>query len=101
MTKNAHTSIDYVCIQRGEIRWCQFARPHKRRLVLMLTRESAIEFLEETILLRSRARSAHCHSKLLSAPAEPVLPQPGACRSTNPHALASFRIRCGARPQAS
>jgi mRNA interferase MazF len=34
-------------IQRGEIRWFRFARPDKMRPVLILTRNSALEFLGE------------------------------------------------------
>jgi mRNA interferase MazF len=35
---------------RGEIRWYQFARPDKRRPVLILTRGSALEFLQEVTI---------------------------------------------------
>jgi mRNA interferase MazF len=34
-------------MSRGEIRWYQFDRPDKRRPVLVLTRDSALEFLGE------------------------------------------------------
>ncbi|MBT3217541.1 MAG: type II toxin-antitoxin system PemK/MazF family toxin [Proteobacteria bacterium] len=34
-------------MQRGEIRWYRFAKPDKQRPVLILTRDSAIEFLGE------------------------------------------------------
>lgn len=34
-------------MRRGEIRWYRFARPDKRRPVLVLTRDSALEFLNE------------------------------------------------------
>lgn len=34
-------------MNRGEIRWYQFPRPDKRRPVLILTRDSAIEYLNE------------------------------------------------------
>ena len=34
-------------IQRGEIRWYRFTKPDKRRPVLVLTRDSALEFLNE------------------------------------------------------
>ena len=34
-------------MRRGEVRWYQFPRPDKRRPVLILTRDSAIEFLGE------------------------------------------------------
>lgn len=34
-------------MKRGEIRWYVFSRPDKKRPVLILTRESALEFLGE------------------------------------------------------
>jgi mRNA interferase MazF len=34
-------------MQRGEIRWYRFGAPDKRRPVLILTRDSALEFLGE------------------------------------------------------
>lgn len=34
-------------MQRGEIRWYRFAKPDKERPVLLLTRNSALEFLGE------------------------------------------------------
>lgn len=32
-------------MQHGEVRWYKFARPDKRRPVVILTRDSALEFL--------------------------------------------------------
>lgn len=37
-------------IQRGDIRWYSFAAPDKKRPVLILTRSSIIEFLNEVTL---------------------------------------------------
>lgn len=34
-------------MQRGEVRWFRFPRPDKRRPVLILTRDSALDFLGE------------------------------------------------------
>jgi mRNA interferase MazF len=34
-------------MKRGEVRWYRFARPDKKRPVLVLTRDSALEFLGE------------------------------------------------------
>lgn len=36
-----------MIVQRGEIRWYRFARPDKKRPVLILTRDPAIAFLNE------------------------------------------------------
>jgi mRNA interferase MazF len=34
-------------MKRGEVRWYRFAKPDKRRPVVILTRDSALEFLGE------------------------------------------------------
>jgi len=34
-------------MRRGEVRWYRFGRPGKKRPVLVLTRDSALEFLNE------------------------------------------------------
>ena len=34
-------------MKRGEVRWYKFARPDKRRPVLVLTRDSVLEYLGE------------------------------------------------------
>lgn len=34
-------------MKRGEVRWYRFARPDKRRPVVILSRDSALEFLGE------------------------------------------------------
>ncbi len=34
-------------IRRGDVRWYRFAQPDKRRPVLVLTRDSIIEYLGE------------------------------------------------------
>lgn len=37
-------------MKRGEVRWYKFARPDKRRPVVILTRDSALEFLGEVTI---------------------------------------------------
>ena len=37
-------------MQRGEVRWYRFARPDKKRPVVILTRDSALEFLGEVTI---------------------------------------------------
>jgi mRNA interferase MazF len=34
-------------MKRGEVRWYRFAKPDKNRPVIILTRDSALEFLDE------------------------------------------------------
>ena len=35
-------------LRRGEVRWYRFARPDKKRPVVILTRDSVLEYLDET-----------------------------------------------------
>jgi mRNA interferase MazF len=37
-------------MRRGEVRWYAFSRPDKKRPVLILTRDSALEFLGEVMV---------------------------------------------------
>lgn len=37
-------------MNRGEVRWYRFAKPDKRRPVVVLTRDSALEFLGEVTI---------------------------------------------------
>jgi len=37
-------------MRRGEIRWYRFSKPDKKRPVLILTRDSGLEFLGEVIV---------------------------------------------------
>ena len=37
-------------LRRGEVRWYEFARPDKRRPVLILTRDSVLEYLGEATI---------------------------------------------------
>ena len=37
-------------MKRGEIRWYRFARPDKRRPVVIVTRESILEYLGEVTI---------------------------------------------------
>jgi mRNA interferase MazF len=53
-------------IRRGEVRWYRFPRPDKKRPVLILTRDSALEFLGE-------ATVAPITSTIREIPSEVVL----------------------------
>jgi len=37
-------------LRRGEVRWYAFARPDKKRPVVILTRDSVLEYLEEATI---------------------------------------------------
>jgi mRNA interferase MazF len=39
-----------AAISRGEIRWYRFQAPNKRRPVVILTRDSALEYLNDVII---------------------------------------------------
>lgn len=39
---------DVARLRRGEVRWYAFARPDKKRPVVILTRDSVLEYLGET-----------------------------------------------------
>src|SRR5713226_5399306 len=53
-------------MKRGEIRWYRFQRPDKKRPVLILTRDSALEFLGEVTI-------AHVTSTVRDVPSEVAL----------------------------
>jgi mRNA interferase MazF len=60
-------------MKRGEIRWYVFARPDKKRPVLILTRDSALEFLGEVTVapLTSTIRDIPSEVLLTSADGMP------------------------------
>ena len=64
-------------MRRGEIRWYRFARPDKRRPVLILTRDSALEFLQEVTV-------APVTSTIRDIPSEGVLTAADVCHVPAP-----------------
>jgi len=79
-------------MQRGEIRWYRFARPDKRRPVLVLTRNSALEFLGEVTV-------APVTSTIRDIPSEVVLTaadgMPRECAVNLDHVQTVSRARLG------
>ena len=79
-------------MRRGEIRWYRFARPDKKRPVLILTRDSALEFLHEVTI-------APVTSTLRAIPSEVVLTSadgvPRACAVNLDHIQTVPRARVG------
>ena len=53
-------------MQRGEIRWYRFRHPDKKRPVVVLTRDTALEFLDEVTI-------APITSRIRDIPTEVVL----------------------------
>ncbi len=56
-------------MRRGEVRWYRFPQPNKRRLVLILTRDSALGFLKDVTV-------APITSTIRDIPTEVVLGEP-------------------------
>src|SRR5216683_8301109 len=56
-------------IRRGEVRWYRFARPDKRRPVVILNRDSALDFLGEVTI-------APITSSVRDIPSEVLLGEP-------------------------
>lgn len=78
---------------RGEIRWYEFARPDKRRPVVILTRDSALEFLAEVTV-------APITTTIRDIPTEVVLTSddgmPRTCAINLDHIQTVARARVGA-----
>jgi mRNA interferase MazF len=59
-------------MKRGEIRWYRFAKPDKRRPVLILTRDSALEFLGEVTVAPVTSTVREIPSEVLLTKADGV-----------------------------
>lgn len=57
-------------MRRGEIRWYRFAQPDKKRPVLILTRDSAIEYLGEVTVAPVTSTVRDISSEVLLTPAD-------------------------------
>ena len=79
-------------MKRGEVRWYRFSRPDKRRPVLLLTRDSALEFLGEVTV-------APVTSTIRDIPSEVVLTtedgMPRACAVNLDHVQTVARGKLG------
>jgi len=80
-------------IRRGEVRWYRFPRPDKKRSVLILTRDSALEFLGE-------ATVAPITSTIREIPSEVILTRadgmPRDCAVNLDHVQTVLQRRIGA-----
>jgi mRNA interferase MazF len=59
-------------MRRGEIRWYRFSRPDKRRPVLVLTRDSALEYLGEVTVAPITSTVRGIPSEVALGPADGV-----------------------------
>jgi mRNA interferase MazF len=79
-------------MKRGEIRWYRFSHPDKRRPVLLLTRDSALEFLGEVTV-------APITSTVRDIPSEVVLTaedgMPRDCAVNLDHVQTVSRVKLG------
>ena len=81
-------------IRRGEIRWYRFAQPDKRRPVLILSRDSAIEFLGEVTVAPVTTTVRDIPSEVPLTPADGV---PRDCAVNLDHIQTVAKTRIGAR----
>lgn len=59
-------------MRRGEVRWYTFGRPDKRRPVVILTRDSALEYLGEATVAPITRTIRDIPSEVLLTPADGV-----------------------------
>ena len=57
-------------MRRGEVRWYRFTRPDKRRPVLVLTRDSALAFLDEVTIAPVTSTIRDIPSEVVLTPAD-------------------------------
>jgi mRNA interferase MazF len=57
-------------VHRGEVRWYKFGRPDKRRPVVILTRDSALEYLGEATVAPVTRTIRDIPSEVLLTPAD-------------------------------
>ena len=80
-------------MRRGEVRWYQFSRPDKKRPVVVLTRDSALQFLGEVTI-------APITSVIRDIPSEVLLTQddgmPRECAANLDHIQTVSRGKIGA-----
>ncbi len=80
-------------MKRGEVRWYKFTRPDKKRPVLILTRDSAIEYLGEVTV-------APITSTVRDIPSEVILGQnegmPQDCAVNCDHLQTVSKMKLGA-----
>jgi mRNA interferase MazF len=80
-------------MQRGEIRWYRFSRPDKRRPVLVLTRNSALEFLGEVTVVPVTTTVRDIPSEVVLTAADGM---PRDCAVNLDHVQTVSRARLGA-----
>lgn len=80
-------------LRRGEVRWYRFARPDRKRPVLILTRDSILDYLGETTVAPITRTVRRIPSEVALGP-EDGLPQP--CAVNLDHVQTVSRGKLGA-----
>ena len=80
-------------LRRGEVRWYRFSRPDKRRPVVILTRDSILEYLGETTIAPITRTVRDIPSEVPLGP-DDGLPEP--CAVSLDHVQTVARGRLGA-----
>lgn len=79
-------------MRRGEVRWYRFARPDKKRPVVVLTRDSALEFLGEVTVAPVTSTIRDIPTEILLGPADGM---PKDCAVNADHLQTVSRGRIG------
>ena len=79
-------------MRRGEIRWYRFLQPDKKRPVLILTRDSALEFLSDVTIAPITSTVRDIPSEVSLTEADGV---PHACAINLDHVQTVSRTRIG------
>jgi mRNA interferase MazF len=80
-------------MRRGEVRWYRFAQPDKRRPVVVLTRDSIIEYLGEATVAPVTSTIRDIPSEVLLSPLDGM---PGDCAINLDHIQTVSKGRVGA-----
>lgn len=80
-------------MRRGEVRWYRFAQPDKRRPVVILTRDSIIEYLGELTVAPVTSTIRDIPSEVLLSPLDGM---PGDCAINLDHLQTVSKGRVGA-----
>ncbi len=80
-------------MRRGEVRWYRFARPDKRRPVVILTRESVLDYLGEVTVAPITSTVRGIPSEVRLGPADGM---PRECAANLDHLQTVAKNRIGA-----
>ncbi|MBM3225040.1 MAG: type II toxin-antitoxin system PemK/MazF family toxin [Candidatus Tectomicrobia bacterium] len=80
-------------MRRGDVRWYRFAQPDKRRPVVVLTRDSIIEYLGEVTVAPVTSTIRDIPSEVLLSPHDGM---PGDCAINLDHVHTVAKGRVGA-----